>query len=145
MGREVHRGERVRPGPKSGVAVLVLLWRHRGALEYDLRSRFGWGADRIVNGACPWNLAVMLVGQILLDPYSHSTAALRGWAFVPNPVDVMFADWVDATAQMHHQKGKVRPQPVKRPWEQQQRVRDLRSPAEREAQRAKLRERLGLN
>lgn len=106
--------------------------------------RFGWGADRIFRGDVAWNLAAALVGEVLREPYSHSTAALRGWAFVPDPVDVLFADWVDATAQMHHQKGKVRPAPVMRPWEQARRDRPVVSPGSSE-RRAKLRERLGLN
>lgn len=59
----------------------------------------------------------MLVGEVAREPYSHLQASFQGWAYVPDPMDVFYLNWVDAQAQMHHRSGKVPPRPAKRPWE----------------------------
>lgn len=87
----------------------------------------------------------MLAGEILREPYSHSTAAMRGWAFVPSPEDVNFANWVDARAQMAWTPKRPRPTPVARPWEQKQDARVSIPDPGRTARRNRLRERLGLS
>lgn len=141
MGAEVGR-ERVRRGKSLNLA--VTLFNHRAALEHEFWSRYGWGGDEIVRGVRGWNLASMLVDEILHDPYSHLSAAVAGWAYVPAPEDALFFNWVDATAQMRHQSGKVPPRPVGRPWEAQ-RLRPQAMPdPERKARRAALDARLGL-
>lgn len=124
--------------------LLPLLFQHREALEYDLLPA-PFDTDDIAAGTVSWNKAYRVVSEILRDPYSHSLASLNGWGYVPHPVDVAFLNWVDATAQMHHQKGKVAPRPAKRPWEESARDRPKSAPdPDRPARRAALRERLGL-
>lgn len=91
------------------------------------------------------NRAAGLVAELLRDPYSHCSAAASGWSYVPDPTDVMFRNWVDATAMMHHQPGKVRPRPVERPWESGHAPAWRAPDPAKEQRRARLRERLGLN
>lgn len=128
--------------PKS-LTLLGLFYGHRDALEYDLWARFGWGTERISELGV--NRVAGLVAEIMRDPYSHSCASVAGWAFVPSPADVLFLNWVDVTAQMHHSKGKVRPKPVARPWEQGGRPVWRAPDPGRDERRARLRARLGLS
>lgn len=107
-------------------------------------SRYGWGADEILRGARGWNLAAMLVGEIVRDPYSHLSAAINGWSYVPNPIDVFFLNWIDAQAQMHHQSGKVQPKPARRPWEHGGAAKQSPPDPSSTVRRQALRERLGL-
>lgn len=87
----------------------------------------------------------MLAGEIMRDIYSHSHASVMGWAYAPNPSDVLYANWVDAMAQMHHRRGQVPPTPVKRPWEEKPRERPAAFvTVEQQRRRGRLRERLGL-
>lgn len=132
--------------PDSLKLVGVLAY-HETALDYDLRSRVGFTVDDVYAGRIAWNTVAGIVAEILRDPYSHLTAAVNGWSFVPSPMDVFFLNWVDAQASMHHQKGKVKPAPVKRPWEQAHRPRPtvVADDPERSMRRAALAERLGLN
>ena len=111
-----------------------------------MHSQFGWGVNRIMSGGVSWRLACDLSHEVMRDPYSHSNSALANWSYIPHPSDVLFLNWVDATATMHHQPGRVKPRPVKRPWEggaPQDRI-TLPDP-DRNKRRAELRGRLGLN
>lgn len=85
----------------------------------------------------------MLVGEIVRDPYSHLAAEINGWAYVPAPTDVLFYNWVDAQAQMHHRPGKVAPQPVARPWTVKNERRDVMPDPGRSERRRALMARLG--
>lgn len=125
------------------MTLLGAFYAFRDALEYDLRTRFGWGTERIPE--LGMNCAAGLVAEVMRDPYSHLNAAVAGWSFVPNPADAQFLNWVDATASMHHQPGKVKPSPVKRPWEQGARPVWRAPDPGREERRSALRARLGLN
>lgn len=125
--------------------LLPLMFHHRGALEYDLMPA-PFDTDDIEEGRVSWNKAWRIVSEILRDPYAHSVAALQGWGYVPHPSDVLFLNWVDATAMMHHKKGTVQPKPARRPWQETQRDRPKQLPdPERPQRRAALRERLGLS
>ena len=128
------------------MTLTVLLFQHRAAFEYDMQTRVGWGADGLLRGDRGWNLVAAFATGFMRDLYSHCHASVMGWAYVPNPADVLYANWVDATAQMHHQRGKVPPKPVRRPWERKQRERPIAFlDAERKKRRTALKERLGLN
>lgn len=118
----------------------------RAALEYDFRARFRLDITDIGARSLSWRAAADLAAGLLRDPYSHSAAAVAGFAYVPAPADVQFYNWVDATAQMHHQSGKVRPRPVDRPW--MATAPSQRAPvfdAGRVERRKALQERLGLS
>jgi hypothetical protein len=86
----------------------------------------------------------MLVAQVAKDAYSHLYAALRGWGYAPNPMDAFFLDWVDAQAVMHHRSGKVRPTPIKRPWESPEKKAIPVADPDRIERRRALDDRLGL-
>lgn len=86
----------------------------------------------------------MLCAEIMRDPYSHIIASAQGWAYVPNPADVQFLNWVDAMGAMHWQPGKVKPQPVKRGWEDAARRAPAPPKQENLERRSVLRDRLGL-
>ncbi len=107
-------------------------------------SRYGWGADDIVRGVRGWNLAAMLVGELVRDPYSHLTASLNGWSFVPDPMDAFYLNWIDAQAQMHHRSGQVHPTPVRRPWEHGGEAERSAPDPDSSDRRKALRDRLGL-
>lgn len=106
--------------------------------------RFGWGVDRVLSGDVAWNLAWMLVSEILRDPYSHVVASVAGWSYVPNPADVQFLNWIDAMAAMNHQPGKVRQPPVRRGWETGMRDAPAAPKVENLQRRSALKDRLGL-
>lgn len=105
--------------------------------------RFGWGAERIPELGV--NRVALLVSEIMREPYSHSNAAVSGWSFVPSPVDVLFRNWVDVTAQMNKKKNGAPVKPVERPWEQGGAPLWRAPDPNRDERRQKLRARLGLN
>ena len=87
----------------------------------------------------------MLVAQIAQDTYSHLYASFQSWGYAPNPMDAFFLDWLDAQAMIHHQKGKVRPTPAKRPWEVAAKKHTVPQYDPKRAERRRsLQERLGL-
>jgi len=96
----------------------------------------------------PWNEAWDLTSGLLRDPWSHTGAALAGWAYVPDPVEAATLNLVDAYRLMNHAKGKVRPSPLPRPWATTRKASDptrVRVPdPERATRRARLAERLGV-
>lgn len=141
MGYDVE-GTGVRRG--KSLTLVVCLYHYRAALEHELRSRYGWGGDEIVSGRQPWNLATMLVGEIVREPYSHLSAAINEWAYVPDPMDVFFCNWIDAQAQMHHKSGKVLPKPAERPWTRKTDDREVMPDPARAERRSALMARLGL-
>lgn len=86
----------------------------------------------------------MLIGEICREPYSHCTASLLGYGYVPDPADVNFLRWVDARQSMSWTPKHPRPRPVDRPWETTPaRVHTAPDPGRTE-RRARLRERLGI-
>lgn len=106
-------------------------------------TRFNCGFDELLRSG--WNRAWWLVSELMLDPYSHTNAAISGWGFVPSPSDVQFYNWVDAYRMMHTIKGQVKPQPVKRPWEAVARKRQMKAPTAQDMElRNRLKERLGV-
>jgi hypothetical protein len=64
---------------------------------------------------------------------------------VPSPVDVLFRNWVDVTAQMNKKKNGAPVKPVERPWEQGGAPLWRAPDPNRDERRQKLRARLGLN
>ena len=58
--------------------LLDLIRDHRGALEYDLRSRLHLALTDI-GRAVSWGEGCRLVRELLIDPGTHLFAAVAGW------------------------------------------------------------------
>ena len=117
--------------------------RHRPALEYDFRARFGFGVSVVDREELCWQELDALVDGLLLDRTSHTFASVAGWSYVPSPVEVAFYDELDVKLAMNRGKNQPRPPRTKHPWESPREVERVVTP-EREQRRAKLRESLGL-
>lgn len=100
---------------RGGIRGLIdLIDRHRSALEYDWRTRFGIGLRAIFTGEVTWREAVDLTRELLSDPSSHTAAAAHGWD-EPWPRDAfILADLFDAHAQANFKNPKPYPRPTTR-------------------------------
>lgn len=86
-----------------------------------------------------------MVRPLLNDPYSHTVTALLGRTRPAYPVEDMALFLIEAYREMHRGKNQVRPEPIDRPWNAPvEKQAPVRSRTEREAGRARLRERLGI-
>ncbi|NUR79985.1 MAG: hypothetical protein HOQ21_06015 [Dermatophilaceae bacterium] len=89
--------------------LLGLIRDHRGAVEYDLRHRFGLGlrdiGDRLTIGE-----AARLIAICRTDPSSAVTAALEGWDFPISRVALALYDLYDLLLAAISDR-KARPQP----------------------------------
>lgn len=128
------------------MTVTALYFRHRAALEYDFRARFGFGLERIDRQELTWSQTVALVDGLMDDHSSHTFASAAEWSYVPTPAEVQFYDELDVKLAMNRGKNQPTPPRVKRPWEEKpvKRAMSRRDPEE-SARRAKLNERLGLS
>lgn len=77
------------------LGLLDLIEEHRGAVEYDWRSRFGLGLAASVPSVVGWGEAVRLVRVLASDPSSQLAAALQGWAYPLERTGWMLADLID--------------------------------------------------
>lgn len=96
--------------------LLGLIARHRGAVEYDLRQRFGLGlrdvGDRITLAEIA-RLAVIL----RRDPSSAVAAALEGWDYPISREALAILDLYDLTMAANSDGKKGTPKPHGgRPW-----------------------------
>lgn len=92
--------------------LLVVLREHRGAVEYEFRSRFGVGLN-IIGRDMSLAEAARLVAIIGADPESALAAEVRGWEHpVSREVAVLMDLW-DLTAAA---TGTKRPPRYVRPW-----------------------------
>lgn len=91
---------------------------HRGALEYDFRSRFGLGL-RDVGTVLMIDEAARLTAILREDPSSATAAALAGWSHPMSREALILADLFDVE---HMSKAKKRPDPYPRPWANAQRT-----------------------
>lgn len=96
-------------------------------------------------GEVSWNEAWELIRPLLVDPYSHVVASLRGHVRPAYPVEDMAVWQVEAYLASKRQRNQVAPARLDRPWEKPREVpRPGRLSAESRARREKLRERLGI-
>lgn len=97
------------PGGIAGL--LDLIDRHRGAFEYDWRTKFGLAFDP--PESMDWGEVYRLTLILLGDPSSHVAGSYAGW---PHPVSrewLVLADLYDLQGRAKHgRKHKTYP----RPW-----------------------------
>lgn len=106
----VGRPER---GDSPPILTLLDLWdEHRGAFEYDWRTRFGAPLDDVPE-RMSWGEAWRLTQELLSDVSSRAGAAVAGWAHPITREWALLADVYDLLAQVN---SKRKPKPYPRPW-----------------------------
>jgi hypothetical protein len=81
---------------RGGICGLLdLIEEHRGAIEYDWRTRFGQGLDASVPDDIGWGEAIRLVRILRSDPSSQLAASLEGWDYPLDRAGWMLADLID--------------------------------------------------
>lgn len=90
---------------------LGLIAAHRGALEYDWRTKFGMplsavGRDMSITEAA------RQVRQLLTEPSSHTYAALHEWDYPLSQESMAVLLLADLFGQVNFKKWK----PLERPW-----------------------------
>lgn len=88
---------------------------HRGAFEYDWRTRFGKPL-RVVGRSMSWGEALRLTKILLSDPSSLVTAHAAGWEHPVTREDMVLRDLFDLTHQAALAGSKKRAKPYPRPW-----------------------------
>lgn len=87
--------------------------KHRGAFEYDWRTRFHLPLQ-VVGRSMSWGEAVRLVQHLAGDPSSAVCVALNDWDYPLSREAITLADLFDL---QHLSKAKRKPQPYARPWQ----------------------------
>jgi hypothetical protein len=133
---DVARERRWRGDAPGILTLLVLIRRHRGAYEFDWRTRFGVPLSDVPE-RMSWGEAVRLSRELAHEPTSHVAAALAGWEY---PVS---REWVALRA-VHARLGGKKDHPLPAPWERASKIRgeSLSIDAYRE-RRAKIAEQSG--
>lgn len=93
--------------------LLGLIARHRGAVEYDWRTRFHLPLSAINGEQMTLAEAGRHAATLRRDPSSAICAALEGWAHPISREAMLLADLFDL---QHMSKAKKRPKPYPRPW-----------------------------
>lgn len=86
--------------------------KHRGAFEYDWRTRFHLPL-RVVGRSMTWGETVRLVQHLAGDPSSALCAALNEWDYPLSREAIVLADLFDL---QHLSKAKRKPPTYTRPW-----------------------------
>jgi hypothetical protein len=95
-----------------------LIDAHRGAFEYDWRTRFGQSL-RVVGRSMAWGEALRLTSELARDPGSRVGAALAGWDYPVSQEALVVMNLFDLTHQIAWAQGGgkgSRPKPHPRPW-----------------------------
>lgn len=93
--------------------LLAAIDEHRGAFEYDWRTRFGVALDSLPE-SMDWAEAYRLMAELCRDPASHVFVALTGWQRPTTDAALVLADLFDM---QKSSKSKRRPKPYPRPWD----------------------------
>lgn len=93
------------------LTLLDAIEAHRGAFEYDWRTRFH--ADLWAFG---WGESWRLYCELLRDPSSHVAAAVSGWQYPASREALTLADLFDVFLRSRRLRGKPKPYP--RPWDE---------------------------
>lgn len=99
----------------GGIAGLLgLIASHRGAVEYDWRTRFGLALSDI-GTRITLTEAARITHELTSEPTSHTYAAVAGWSHPWSPEARLLADLFDAYGLGRFKK----PKPYPRPWDAQ--------------------------
>lgn len=90
--------------------LLGLIARHRGAIEYDWRTRFGIPLTEI-GRSMTITEAGRLVKVIAADPSSALASAGAGWDYAIDRETLVLADLYDLMHQVHADPKKPKPKP----------------------------------
>lgn len=107
-----------RIGGGSAPKVLTLLSvidDHRGALEYDWRSRFNLPLTSVPSEV-GWDEAWRLYTRLSADPSSHISAAQNDFDYPFSREAMILADFFDLTYAINAPEKGPRPKPYPRPW-----------------------------
>lgn len=119
---------------------------HHKALRADFAQRYHIRIDSFLEDTS-WNELWAFVEPLLYSPYSHLSAAIRGWVRPPEPIEEAAFALTDFYRAAHAKKNAANKGPTKRPWavpRPEQAFKPARPREEIEARRAKLRDRLGI-
>jgi len=92
--------------------LLGLIEEHRGAFEYDWRTRFHLALDDVPE-VMGWGEACRMVDILCADPSSCVGAAVAGWDHPMSREGLVLMDLFDL---QHFSKVEKAPDPYKRPW-----------------------------
>ena len=94
--------------------LLGLIARHRGAVEYDLRARFGLGLRDVGDRVTIFEVARLVV-ILRNDPSSAIAAALEGWDYPISREALAILDLYDrfVEANSDPKKGRAKPHPAR--------------------------------
>lgn len=107
---------RRRSQPGGTLALLDLIEEHKGAIEYDWRTRFQKpakiiGTEKMTYGEA-WRLVHILAG----DPSSQIATALGAWSHPVTREDIVLRDLFDLQQAVAMAGSKKKPTPYPRPW-----------------------------
>lgn len=103
-----------RGGLAGGIEALAdLIRQHRGAFEYDWRTRFALPLT-CVPADMGWDEAIRLFKILANDPTSYIAAALAKWEYPATWEAIALADLIDVQVRS---KSKRKPKPYRRPWD----------------------------
>lgn len=107
------------------LTLLDLLSEHRGAFEYDWRTRFQKSVNvigtRKMSYGEAWRLAMILLG----DMSSQVAASVAGWDGPLDRIDATLRDLFDLQHMIGAAGSKKKPKPYPRPWPDKQKTRTL--------------------
>lgn len=86
---------------------------HRGAFEYDWRTRFHQPLSDVGTEAMTWGEALRLVALLAADPSSQVAARFAAWERPISREEMVLADLFDVQLAS---KSKKKPSPYPRPW-----------------------------
>jgi len=95
------------------VALHVLIDEHRGAFEYDWRTRFHLPLSSLPT-SMDWGEAYRLTLALAGDPSSHVSASVSGWKYALSAESIVLRDLYDL---QHQSKTTKKPKPYPRPWD----------------------------
>lgn len=98
------------------LGLLDLIEEHRGAVEYDFRTRFPGVTEGL--GGVPeqmgWGEAIRQVRILRADPSSMTAAAIEGWDYPMSRIEAILADQYDLS---YAKTGAKDRKPYPRPYE----------------------------
>ena len=94
----------------------MLLEEHRGAFEYDWRTRFGIGIGDMPD-VMDWGEAFRLMAILANDPSSQICAAFAGWNYPLDWTGIAVRDLYDLEHAANSKRKKPKPYP--RPWDRE--------------------------